>query len=177
MGFTGLMGLAGDLGPAGPTGLTGPPGPTGFTGPAGDTGPMGLTGPTGPTGPPGDKTAIVPWGGEFVGLFCVEGPQVRFEDVVRVPLTGPVTVHPIDRTFVDVCEPGSLLVVGLSTPRPVLVGAEVDDNLLRISVTGAVPDYAVVKLSGIRAGRNAVRFTRYTEEQMHKNANFWNQAR
>ena len=45
---------------------------------------MGMSGPQGPQGSPGMpgmKMAIVPCEGEYVALFCVESPEVRFEDV------------------------------------------------------------------------------------------------
>jgi len=141
----------------------------------GPFGPPGPTGATGPTGPP-DKTAILPWRGEFVGLFCVESPSVRFEDVVRVVLQGPETVHRIDPTFLDCCEPGSVEVVGVVSPLPTLIGAEIVDNLVRVRVSGRPPDYVVLTLSGIRAGRRDVRFPRYSESQMHRNNEFWGQA-
>ena len=130
----------------------------------------------GPAGTPG-KTAIVPWRNEFVGLMCVEAPDVRFEDVVRIAITGPETKCPIDVTLFDICELGSLQVVSVVSPIPTLVGACVLDNLVRIRISGDLPEYVLVKLSGIRAGRGTVRFPRFNEEQMHKNDAFWDQAR
>ncbi len=127
-------------------------------------------------GIPGDKTAIVAHRDSFVGLFCVEAPQVRFEDVVRLKLQGRDHMYPLDRTYVDVCEPGSLLVVGVSTSIPTLIGVEVVDNYVRVRVNGDIPEFVTLKLSGIRAGRNEVRFPNYTEDQMHKNNAFWGQA-
>jgi hypothetical protein len=110
-------------------------------------------------------------------LFCVEAPTVRFEDIIRVAITGPETIQPLDKTFVDVCQLGSLEVVGMASPVPALVGAEIHDNLLHVRVRGDLPPYVTVKISGIRAGHEAMRFTRHTEEQMHKNNAFWDQAR
>ena len=175
-GPSGEMGPQGPPGPAGPMGSygpMGPPGPQGLQGPPGSYGPMG---PQGPQGPPGDKMAIVPSRDQFVALFCVESPQVRFEDVVRIPISTADTTHVVDKTFVDVCEPGSLEVVGVSSPTPALVGVDAIDNLLRVKVSGDLPSHVTVKISGIRAGRAEVRFPMRTEEQMHKNNNFWDQA-
>ncbi len=138
-------------------------------------GPRGFPGPTGPTGPP-DKTAIVPARGQFVALFCVESPEVRFEDVVRIPIEDADSTHVVDRIFSDVCEPGSLQVVGVAAPTPCLIGAEAIDNLLRIRIDGDLPPYVTVKLSGVRAGRSDVRFPERTAEQMDRNNAFWNQA-
>jgi hypothetical protein len=138
-------------------------------------GPTGSIGPTGPKGDPG-KTAIVAWRNEYLGLMCVESPQVRFEDVMRVRIQGEVTTCPISREFYDICELNSLEVVGVSTPIPTVVGVEITDNLLQVRIAGKLPEYVTVKVSGIRAGRQGVRFPRYTEDQMHKNDAFWRQA-
>lgn len=148
-------------------------GPPGTSGPQGPQGPQG---PIGPTGPTGAKNAIVPWRNEFLGLFCVEAPQVRFEDVLQVTITGPETVYALAREFVDICELNSLSVVGLTAPIPVMLGAEIDDNLLRVRVAGELPDYVIVKVSGLRAGHSELRFPRYSETQMKKNDAFWRQA-
>jgi hypothetical protein len=67
-------------------------------------------------------------------------------------------------------------VVGVSASIPTLIGAEVVDNYVRVRVTGDIPEFVTLKLSGIRAGRNEVRFPKYTEDQMHKNNAFWGQA-
>jgi hypothetical protein len=67
---------------------------------------------------PGMKMAIVPCQSDFVALFCVESPEVRFEDVVRVPVTGPVTRAVIDPRFIEVCEPGSIDVISVNLAAP-----------------------------------------------------------
>ncbi|MGE0609841.1 MAG: hypothetical protein AB7O62_22310 [Pirellulales bacterium] len=156
----------------GPTGNAGTMGPQGAIGPQG---PQGIQGPVGPTGP-ADKTIIMPWRGEYVGLFCVEAPQVRFEDVLKVRINGVETIHELDSTFLDVCERDSVEVVGVSTPIPTTVGVEVMSARLRITVAGDLPEYVVLKLSGIRVGRSGARFPRFTESQMHRNNNFWSGA-
>src|SRR5690606_21126674 len=106
----------------------------------------------GPMGPPGDKMAIVPWRNQFVGLFCVESPDVRFEDVLRVPITGKTTTVPIDPVFREVCEPGSIEVISACSPIPTPLGAEVIQDQLHIRIAGDLPSYVTVKLSGIRHG-------------------------
>jgi hypothetical protein len=112
-----------------------------------------------------------------VALFCVEAPEVRFEEVIRVPLAGPVTEHALDATFLAVCEPESLWVVGWSTPAPSRLGLCVRGNVLRVEAAGDIPPYAVVKLSGVRAGFHRTRFPERTPEQMERNERFWGQAR
>ena len=174
-GPTGPQGMPGYQGPTGPQGIAGVQGMPGPTGPQGIAGLQGMPGPTGPTGP-ADKTAIVPARGQYVALFCVESPEVRFEDVVRIPIEKADSTHVVDRVFTDVCEPGSLQVAGVAAPTPCVIGAEATDNLLRIRITGDLPPYVTVKLSGVRAGRGDVRFPQCTEEQMERNNAFWNQA-
>lgn len=176
-GPTGPTGPPGSTGPSGPTGPTGSPGSQGPEGPGGPEGPEGPEGPQGPTGPTGDKMAIVPADDRRVGLFCVESPDVRFEDVMRVELDGAERVIPIDPVFIAVCEPASLLVVGLVPSTPANIGAEVLNNCLVLRVDGRVPKSVTVKLSGIRRQRGGVRFPRFTEQEMLKNNAFWDQAR
>ena len=133
-GSQGYQGV-GSQGPQGPQGAPGsqsggsqgPEGPQGVPGNQG-YGYQGPEGPQGPQGPPGLKTAIVPCEGEHVALFCVESPDVRFEDVVRLPITGPITTKTIDPRFIEVCEPGSIDVISVTSPLPALIGAVVDCN-------------------------------------------------
>ena len=134
-------------------------------------------GPEGPMGPPGDKMAIVPWRDQFVGLFCVESPDVRFEDVLRVVVTGHTTIVPLDPVFREVCEPGSIEVISACSPIPTPLGAEVIQDQLHIRIAGDLPSYVTVKLSGIRQGRRGVRFPRHTRSEMERNNRFWSQAR
>jgi hypothetical protein len=154
-------------------GLQGPQGVAGIQGPIGPTGPQGSQGPQGPTGA---KNAIVGWRDEFLGLFCVESPQVRFEDVLRITIAEAETVYPLPREFVDICELNSLCVVGATSPTPAMIGAEIDDNLLRLRIEGELPAYVVVKISGLRGGHGQLRFPRYSQEQKQKNDAFWHQA-
>ena len=137
---------------------------------------MGPQGPQGPAGMPGMKMAIVPCQSDFVALFCVESPEVRFEDVVRVPVTGPVTRTVIDPRFIEVCEPGSIDVISVTSPLPALVGAAVDGSEIVVSVAGDLPPYVVVTLSGIRSGSRNLRFPLKTRDQMQHNNAFWSNA-
>jgi hypothetical protein len=126
---------------------------------------------------PGDKQAIVAALGEFVGLYCVESPNIRFEDVLRIPISNVQTTWALDPLFLEVCEAGTIDAVGVSSPAPAIVGVEVIGESLRIRIDGELPPYVVVTLSGIRKGRQGVRFPRHTPEQMLANERFWNQAR
>ena len=122
------------------------------------------------------KMAIVPCQSDFVALFCVESPEVRFEDVVRVPVTGPVTRTAIDPQFIEVCEPGSIDVISVISLLPALVGAAVEGSEIVVRVAGDLPPYVVVKLSGIRSGSRNVRFPLKTRDQMQRNNAFWSTA-
>src|SRR5262249_6002041 len=130
----------------------------------------------GPKGDP-DKAAIVAVQDKYVALFCTEMPEIRFEDVVRVPLKGAVTEFALDPILLEVCEPESLLVVGYSTPVPAHLGSRVQGNILRIEAAGDPPPFAVVKLSGVRLGRRGIRFPQKTQQEKEKNDRFWGQAR
>ena len=138
---------------------------------------FGSQGPQGPQGAPGMKMAIVPHQDDFVALFCVESPDVRFEDVVRVPVTGPVTFARLDPVFVGVCEPDSLDVVSVTAPTPATVGAAVSGHSITVRITGDLPPFVVVTVSGIRAGSRGVRFPRKTRDQMLRNNAFWDQSK
>jgi hypothetical protein len=120
--------------------------------------------------------AIVPAAGEHVALFCVEAPDIRFEDTFRVPLSGRLTVIPVDAVFAEVCEPGTVEAVSILTPRPADMGAFVTGGVLTIEVSGDVPAFAIVRLSGIRKGRGGVRFPVRTADEMKRNNAFWSQA-
>lgn len=137
---------------------------------------MGPQGPQGSPGTPGMKMAIVPCQSDFVALFCVESPEVRFEDVVRMPVTGPVTRAAIDPRFIEVCEPSLIDVISVTSPLPSSVGAVVEGSDIVVRVAGDLPPYVVVTLSGIRSGSRNVRFPQKTRDQMQRNNAFWSTA-
>ena len=161
---TGATGTTGDQGPAGATEeITGPPG-EGVTGPTGPeaTGPPGLDGPT------GIKTAIVPMGGAWRSLFCVEGTEVWFIDRVEV-FGGSAGLDP---DFVAACEEGSLEVVSAyASDRN--VRAWVEDGMVVLGDGGN----ALVVVAGTRKGFGCERLAPRTEEQARRNNGFWEQAR
>jgi hypothetical protein len=133
------------------------------------------------------KTAIMPAGNEFVGLFCHEMPESWFSDVMTTRIVGAQAEVPIDPTFLQVVEPGSVKVLSVVPEKPVLTGAQViRDQVVvrkenRIGVPerpGAVPDLTnvVMVVAGIRRGTRGQRFTRFTEEQKRSNDQFWSRA-
>ncbi len=118
---------------------------------------------------------------EYIGLFCVESPEIRFEDTVIVVLNDPQTIVEIDPVFLDICVPDSLLVVSTSPDKPVAVGSRISGSKVIITADPQAlatrkPLRVIVRLSGIRAGTQDVRFPRYTKRQMEKNNRFWGQA-
>ena len=101
---------------------------------------------------------------------------MRFEDVVRVRITGPITTKPIDCRFIEVCSPGTIDVISVTSPLPSLIGAAVDHDQLIVRIPGDLPPYVIVTLSGIRAGHQGFRFPRKTRDQMLRNNAFWSSA-
>jgi hypothetical protein len=124
------------------------------------------------------KTAVVPSiYNDFVELYCVESPDVRFEDVVSVKTDGNLTVeYEIDPEFVFVCEPNSIKAVGHTTTEPALCGIKIKDNKIIITFSGSIPEEITIKLSGLRKGHLETRFGKRSETEMLHNNNFWNQA-
>jgi hypothetical protein len=141
----------------------------------------GAQGAQGPQGPQGPKAAVVPYTVQgqtkYLGLSCVESPQVWFTDVMTAQLEAYQTEVPIDPRFVGVCERDSLKVTGVVPSDPVLVGAFVADNHLVLRSPGfQAKPRVVATLAGIRREYAAFRFEEYTEEQAKRNNAFWNTA-
>lgn len=101
---------------------------------------------------------------------------MRFEDVVRIRITGPITTTKIDPRFIEVCEPGSINAISVTSPLPSLIGAAVDHDRIVVRIQGNLPPYVIVTLSGIRAGHYGFRFPRKTRDQMLRNNAFWSSA-
>ena len=119
-------------------------------------------------------------GDEYVGLYCAEMPDVRFEDIVRVPLgLHGVATAPIDPVFVAVCEPGSIEAVSAVPSSPAVVGARVEGSEVVVErapspITNLLSSMTVtVRLSGIRRGFAGERFKRFTQQQALANDRFW----
>jgi len=126
-----------------------------------------------------DKSAIVAGRepGQYVGLQCVEMPDVRFEDVLTVDVDGRGGFSvPIDPQLVFVCEPNSIEPVSYVCNSPAVAGVEViDGHTLKIEFSHStpLPDKITVKVSGIRKGRAGRRFPEYTEAEATANNAFW----
>lgn len=172
-GDNGATGPVGPSGPDGDVGETGPTGATGMTGPVGATGPAGPDGPTGPTGnqgATGPKMSIVSSFDGPVALYCIESPEVRFEEVMLVPGRGR---WPLDPRYVAVCEPNTIVVKSCHGDFKGFATLESNDLVLH-----AYPDefcMFVVVLSGIRLGFLHSRFAPKSESKMQRNNTFWSQ--
>jgi hypothetical protein len=129
------------------------------------------------------NSAIVPASWQKTGytaLSVVEAPEVRFEDVFDVTLYSEEELVPIDPRFVEVCEPGTLRVCGVVAEEPVLIGAKVKEDLIRIKVKQIDeekwPLQATLKLTGVRRGFDWYRFPARTKAQYVANEAFINSA-
>lgn len=120
------------------------------------------------------KTAIVEAQERFLGLMAIESPEVLFIDVMQVELKHYETFFDPDPVFADVCEPGSLRLLGIVPEQPVSVGGCVHEGQLKL--TALCPCRVTVTLAGIRKGAAGVRFPEFTAEQKKSNDAFWAQA-
>lgn len=81
----------------------------------------------------------------------------------------------IDPKFLAVCDDNTLEVAGWSTDIPILVGAQVDGNMVRIRFPEDHPEEKVrlvLRFTGIRRGFSGLRFPDRTEEQFEANERF-----
>jgi hypothetical protein len=128
------------------------------------------------------STAIVPaaWSpGGYTALFTSEAPDVRFDDLITATVTDRETWLTIDYRFIDVCEPGTIQVCGCVPDLPVLVGAVVDHDRLRVRLGPRDTDEPVrlvIRLTAIRRGFAGHRFPDRTREQFLANERFLQSA-
>ena len=79
----------------------------------------------------------------------------------------------IDPRYLEVCEPGSVCVCGCAANLPVLVGAEVIGDSVRIATGGEqFPVRVNVRLTGIRLGFKGLRFLDKTQADFDANEAF-----
>ena len=102
-------------------------------------------------------------------------PEVRFDDVMTATVVEDETQLPIDRKFLEVCEPGSVEVCGCVPDLPVAVGAVVMNDRVRVRLGASSDEQSVnlvIRLTGIRKGFRSQRFPDRTEEQFRANEEF-----
>jgi hypothetical protein len=112
-------------------------------------------------------------------LFTLEAPDVRFDDVLSATVADADTWLSIDPKFLDVCEAGTIQVCGCVPDVPVLVGAVVDHDRIRVRLGPRETDEPVklvIRLSGIRRGFANHRFPDRTREQFEANERFLRSA-
>lgn len=133
--------------------------------------------------PPGSSksTAIVPAGWSptgFTALFVEEAPEVRFNDTIIVETELDDGEYTLDPKYLEVCEPGTLEVDGWSCNLPVLVGASIEADHLRIRIRKptAWKVRIVLRVTGIRKGFLGTRFPDRTREQFEANERFIEKA-
>ena len=188
-GSTGNQGLQGDRGPQGPE-PRGPRGPQGYFGDDGAPCPQYPLPAKGRDGDPGkyfkvgdcyaEKAAILPLSGNLHGLFCVEMPEVYFEELLlcKLSIGQRKLAQAIDPCFVEICVPGSLRVVELCCSQPTTVGAWIADNKVCLDRSTSESDLRVhCKVAGLRRDVLLARFPEYTAVEMANNNHFWNQAK
>ena len=132
------------------------------------------------------STAIVPapWlPSGYAALFCLEAPEVRFDDVLTVELWKKTSMVPIDHRFSKVCQKNSIRVCGSNPDQPVMVAAlpPVDDFLwVRLDwpwfKRPSWPVTVTIRLTGIRKGFAGKRFPARTQAQFEANEKFINSA-
>ena len=117
----------------------------------------------------------------YAALFTMESNQVLFEFVMRaVPLRGRETRIRIDRRFLEVCETGSIHVVGAPCgDLPYPVGAEVVHGTLILRAQARAdrrPKKVSLKLTGVRKGFANFNMPSRTKAQFLANEKFLNSA-
>lgn len=121
------------------------------------------------------STAIVPasWTpGGYTALFTLESPEVRFDDLMTVTMTGVSKIVQIDRQYVEVCEPGTITVCGAIPDAPIVVGAKIiDDDTLYVMLDRNHDGMVTVsiRLTAIRRGFAGKRLPNRTQEQFVAN--------
>lgn len=119
------------------------------------------------------KSAIMLYRNECVALYCVESPEVKFEDTIKVKMDVVcATRMPVDEIFLAVCDPGSIEVVSAVASHLAVVGARIEGEYLLVETDRPVP-WVTVCLSGVRLGCGGRRFERKSQEDMEKNNAFW----
>jgi len=111
----------------------------------------------------------------YTALFIAEGPDVRFDDIVVARIPKLNTRLWIDPKFLEVCEPGSVQVCGCVPDVPVLMGAAVSGDAVRLQFAEQDENQViqvVVRLTGIRKGFAAHRFPDRTHAQFEANERF-----
>jgi hypothetical protein len=110
-------------------------------------------------------------------------PEVRFEDLVFTVIGNQGTNNhkdfiKLNDSFVQVCDPQSIVVVSVVPSAPINIGAYIEGEFLFIEAESEKlienEIKLTIRLSGIRLGFSGRRFVEYTYKEMIKNNQFWN---
>jgi len=103
-------------------------------------------------------------------------PETRFDDIVKIEIQNKSYIeYDIDELYCHVCEINTIEAISYTTPEPALCGVKVQNGkiIVKFAQQSLLPEYIIVKLSGIRKGRQNRRFFKRTKEEMLKNIAFW----
>lgn len=146
-----------------------------MTGVQGSTGAQGVQGSQGFQGAKAAIVAYLPAGAQgppsYITLACVEMPEVRFEDLMTVQMTGLVETVRLDPRFFAVCKEGSIDAISAIAEIPAAIGARIEGSELRVE-TDRLVARVIVRLSGLRLGSDW-RFLERTAAQAERNNSFW----
>jgi hypothetical protein len=100
----------------------------------------------------------------------MEAPEPWFFDITTVRVVPGKNIVEIDPIFREVCEIGSIRVTG-AIASPGTISVEMRDG--DIVVTSLTETVVTLTVAGIRRGFAGRRFALRTEEEFHKNNDFW----
>ena len=129
------------------------------------------------------STAIVPMGWHEKGygaLFTMESNEVLFDFVIRnVEINGAISKAKIDDRFLSVCEPGSIVVTGITGDKLGPVSAVVKGDqiiLTALPISFLRPNEVTLRLTGTRKGFEGFDMPERSERQFIANEKFINSA-
>ena len=129
------------------------------------------------------STAIVPMGWHEKGygaLFTMESNEVLFDFVIRnVAINGAISKAEIDNRFLSVCEPGSIVVTGVTGDKLGPVSAVVKGDQIIVTalpISFLRPNQVTLRLTGTRKGFEGFDMPERSERQFIANEKFINSA-
>ena len=102
-------------------------------------------------------------------------PEIRFDDVMVASIPQTNTCLSVDSKYLAVCAAGTVQVCGCVPDAPVLVGAVVDGDKIRVQFADQRAESQVklvLRLTGIRKGFVGHRLPDRTREQFEANERF-----
>jgi hypothetical protein len=112
-------------------------------------------------------------GGKWRALYCVERPGVWFEDVMSITAVGGETSIAVDPLFIQVCEPGSVVVTAVQPESFEYVSARTDGGNVVFGRVLKVGERVHVKVAGMRLGFGEVRMDERTQKEAEASFRKW----